>query len=98
MVRASEGVQSLWSEDWSKYYPISDHWLKYWSAVSAPSGERLTEDRDRLFLKGKPLVPANSVEDLTDHWNNSQLMPPGRDDLQKDIEARFCSLRVIMQC
>ena len=29
------------------------------------------------------------MEDLIDHWHNAQLMHPGRDKLQKDLESRF---------
>ena len=61
MVRAIEGVRSILMEDWSDDYANSDHWLKYWNAVSAPSDddwqEGLTEDGDKLFLKDKLLVP-----------------------------------------
>ena len=83
MARSIEGVQSVGMEDWSDDYASSDHWLKYWNAVSAPSdddwSEGLTEDGDKLFLKDKLLVPENRVEDLIDHWHNAQLMHPGRD-------------------
>ena len=93
MVRAIEGVQSVLMEHWSDGYANSDHWLKYWNAVSAPSDhdwpEGLTEDGDKLFLKDKLLLPENRVEDLIDHWHNAQLMHPGRDKLQKDLESRF---------
>ena len=34
MVRAIEGVQSVVMEDWSDDYVNSNHWLKYWNAVS----------------------------------------------------------------
>ena len=101
MVRAIEGVQSVLMQDWSDDYANSDHWLKYWNAVSAPSyddwPDGLTENGDKLFLKDKLLVPENQVEDLIDHWHNAQLMQPGRDKLQKDLEARFFFLRVITQ-
>ena len=67
--------------------------LKYWNALSAPSDEDwpegLTEDGDKLFLKDKLLVPENRVEDLIDHWHNAQLMRPGRDKVQRDLESRF---------
>ena len=89
MVRAIEGVQSDWSED----YANSDHWLKYWNAVSARSDdewpEGLTEDGDKLFLRDKLLVAENRLEDLIDHSHNAQLMHLGRDKLQKDLESRF---------
>ena len=51
--------------------------------------EGLTEDEDKLFLKDKLLVPENWVEDLIAYWHNAQLMHPGRDKLQKDLESRF---------
>ena len=93
MVRAIEGVQSALMEDWSDDYANSDHWLKYWNVVSAPSDDDwpdgLTEDVDKVFLKDNLLVPENGVEDLIDHWHNAQLMHPGRDKLQKDLESRF---------
>ena len=57
MLRAIEGVQSVLMEDWSDDYANSDHWLKYWNAVRAPSDddwpEGTTEDGDKLFLKDK---------------------------------------------
>ena len=52
-----------------------------------PAG--LTEDGDKLFLKDKLLVPENRVEELIDHWHNAQLMHPGRDKMQQDLEWRF---------
>ena len=80
MVQAIEGLQSVLMEDWSDDYANSDHWLKYWNAVSAQSEddwlEGLTEDGDELFLKNKILVPEDRVEDLIDHWHNIQLMHP----------------------
>ena len=61
--------------------------------MSAPSDdewrEGLTEDGDKLFLKDKLLVPENRVEELIDHWHNAQLMHPGRDKMQRDLECRF---------
>ena len=51
--------------------------------------EGLTEDGDKLFLKDKLLVPENRMEELIDHWHNAQLMHPGRDKLQQDLEWRF---------
>ena len=61
--------------------------------MSAPSDddwpEGLTEDGDKLFLKDKLLVPENRVEELIDHWHNAQLMHPGRDKMQQDLEWRF---------
>ena len=61
--------------------------------MSAPSEdewpEGSTEDGDKLFLKDKPLVPENRMEELIDHWHNAQLMHPGRDKMQQDLEWRF---------
>ena len=61
--------------------------------MSVPSDEdwpeRLTEGGDKLFLKDKLLVPENRVEDLIDDWHNAELMHPGRDKMQKDLESMF---------
>ena len=93
MVAPVELVRSVLTEDWSDDYAASEHLSKYWNAVSAPSDddwpEGLTEDGDRLFLKDKLLVPENRVEELIDHWHNAQLMLPGRDKMQQDLEWRF---------
>ena len=93
MVRAIEGVQSVLMEDWSDDYANSDHWLKYWNSVSAPSDddwpEGLTEDGDKLFLKDKFSGPENRVEHLSDGWHKVQLMHLGRDKSQKYLESRF---------
>ena len=93
MVAPVELVRSVLTEDWSDDYAASDHWSKYWNAVSAPSDdewpEGLTEDGDKLFLKDKLLVPENRMEELIDHWHNAQLMHPGRDKMQQDLEWRF---------
>ena len=93
MVAPVELVRSVLTEDWSDDYAASEHWGKYWNAVSAPSDdewpEGLTEDGDKLFLKDKLLVPENRVEELIDHWHNAQLMHPGRDKMQQDLERRF---------
>ena len=63
MVAPVELVRSVLTEDWSDDYAASEHWSKYWNAVSAPSDdewpEGLTEDGDKLFLKDKLLVPEN---------------------------------------
>ena len=63
MVAPVELVKSVLTEDWSDDYTASEHWSKYWNAVSAPSDdewpEGLTEDGDKLFLKDKLLVPEN---------------------------------------
>ena len=93
MVASVELVRSVLTEDWSDDYAASEHWSKYWNAVSAPSDdewpEGLTEDGDELFVKDKLLVPENRMEELIDHWHNSQLMHPGRDKMQQDLEWRF---------
>ena len=93
MVAPVELVRSVLTEDWSDDYAASEHWSKYWNAVSAPSDEEwpegLTEDGDKLFLKDKLLVPENRVEELIDYWHNAQLMHPGRDKMQQDLEWRF---------
>ena len=61
--------------------------------MSAPSDDEwpggLTEDQVRPFLKQKLLVPQNRVEALIDHWNNAQLMHPGRDKMQRNLKWRF---------
>ena len=93
MVASVELVRSVLTEDWSDDYAASEHWSKYWNAVSAPSDdewpEGLTEDGDKLFLKEKLLVPENRMEELIDHWHNAQFMHPGRDKMQQDLEWRF---------
>ena len=93
MVVPVELVRSVLPEDWSDDYAASEHWSKYWNAVSAPSDnewpEGLTEDGDKPFLKDKLLVPENRMEELIDHWHNAQLMHPGRDKMQQDLEWRF---------
>ena len=93
MVAPVELVRSVLTEDWSDDYAASEHWSKYRNAVSAPSDddwpEGLTEDGDKLFLKDKLLVPENRVEELIDHWHNAQLMHPGRDKMQQDLEWRL---------
>ena len=90
MVAPVELVRSLLTDDWSDDYAASDHWSRYWNAVSAPSDddwpEGLTEDGDKFFLKDKLLVPENRTEELIDHWHNAQLMHPGRDKMQQDLE------------
>ena len=93
MVAPVELVRSVLTEDWSGDYAASEHWSKYWNAVRAPFDdewpEGLTEDGDKLFLKDKLLVPENRMEELIDHWHNAQLMHPGRDKMQQDLEWRF---------
>ena len=93
MVAPVEVVRSVLTKDWSDDYAASDHWSRYWNAVSAPSDdewpEGLTEDGDKLFLKDKLLVPENRMEELIDHRHNTQLMHPGRDKMQQDLEWRF---------
>ena len=93
MVAPVELVRSVLTEDWSDDYAASDHWSRYWNAVSAPLDdewpEGLTEDGDKLFLKDKLLVPENRMQALIDHWYNAQLMHPGQDKMQQDLEWRF---------
>ena len=93
MVAPVELVRSVLTEDWSDDYAASEHWSRYWNAVSAPSDnewpEGLTEDGDKLFLKDKLLVPENQMEELIDHWHNARLMHPGQDKMQQDLEWRF---------
>ena len=36
MVAPVELVRSVLTEDWSDDYAASEHWSKYWNAVSAP--------------------------------------------------------------
>ena len=76
MVAHVELVRSVLTVDWSDDYAASDHWSKYWNAVSARSDdewpEGVTEDGE-----------------LIDHWHNAQLMHPGRDKMQQDPEWRF---------
>ena len=37
MVAPVGAVRSVLTEDWSDDYAASEHWSKYWNAVSAPS-------------------------------------------------------------
>ena len=101
MVRATEGVQSVLREDWSDDYANSDHWLKYWNAVSVASNddwpEGMTENREKLFFKAKRLVPKSRVEHFFDHWHNSQLMHRDEINCRRTWSRRFSSLRVITQ-
>ena len=93
MMAPVELVRLVLTEDWLDEYVASEHWSRYWNAVSAPSDdewpEGLTEDGDKLFLKDELLVPENRMEELIDHWHNAQLMHPGRDKMQQDLEWRF---------
>ena len=93
LVAPIEYVESVLVEDWSENSAASEHWNKYCNAVSAPSDdewpEGLTEDGDKPILNDKLLVPENRVEALIDHWHNAQLMHPGRDKMQQDLEWRF---------
>ena len=93
MVAPVELVRSVLTEDWSDDYAASEHWSRYWNAVSAPSDDEwpkgLTEDGDKLFLKDKLLVPEDQMEELIDHWHNAQLMHSGRNKMQLDLEWGF---------
>ena len=86
-------VELVLMEDWLEDCAASEHWNRYWNAVSAPSDdewpEGLIEDEDKLVLNNKLLVPDNRVEALIDHWHNAQLMHPGREKMQRDLEWRF---------
>ena len=86
-------VESELMEDWSEDYAALEHWNKYWNAVTAPSDnewpEGGTEDGDKLFLNDKLLVHENRVEALINHWHNTELIHPGRDKMQCDLEWRF---------
>ena len=93
MVAPVEVVRSVLTEDWSDDYAASEHWNRYWNAVSAPSDdewhEGLTEDGDKFCLKDKVSVPENRMEELIDHWHNAQLMHPGRDKMEQDLGWHF---------
>ena len=56
-----EYVESVLMEDWWNDCAASQHWNKYWNAVSAPSDDEspevLTEDGYKLFLNDKLLEP-----------------------------------------
>ena len=92
-----EYMESVLMEDWAEDYAASEHWNRYWNAVSAPSDdewpEGLAEDGDKPFLSDKLLVPESRVEALIDHWHNAQLMHPGRDKMQRELEWRFSKKR-----
>ena len=64
VVAPVELLRSVLTEDWS----ASEHWGRYWNAVSALSDdewpEGLTEDGDKFFLKDKLLVRENRMEEL----------------------------------
>ena len=40
MVAPVELVRSVLTEDWSDDYAASEHWSRYWNAVSAPSDDK----------------------------------------------------------
>ena len=86
-------VESVLMEDWSEDYVSSEHWNKYWHAMSAPADdewpEGLTENRNKVSLNDKLLVPENWVEALIDHSHNAQLMHPGCGKMQRDLEWGF---------
>ena len=81
-----EYVGSVLMVDWSEDYAASEHWNRYWNAVSAPWDdewpESLKEDGDKLFLNDKLLLLEDGVEALIDHWHNAKLMLRGRDKMQ----------------
>ena len=88
-----EYAESVFMEDWFEDYAASGNWNRYWNAMSASSDDEwaqgLTADGDKLFLNDKLLVPKNRVEALIDHWRNAELMQPGRNKMQRDLEWRF---------
>ena len=61
--------------------------------MSAPSDDEwpevLTKDGEKLLLNDKLLVLEIRVEALIEDWQNAQLMHPGRDKMQRDLEWRF---------
>ena len=85
--------ESVLMEDCSGDYAASEHWNKVWNTVSAPLDdewpEGVTEDGHNLLLNDKLLFLENRVEALNDHWHNVQLMHPGRDKMQRDLEWWF---------
>ena len=93
LVAPIEHPESVLMEDWLEDYAASEHKNRYWNAVSAPCDDEwpkgVTEDRNKLFLNDKLLVPESRVEALIDHWHNAQLMHLGRDKMQRDLEWRF---------
>ena len=42
-----------------------------------------------MFPQGQAIGPENRMEELIDHWHNAQLMHPGRNKMQQDLEWRF---------
>ena len=88
-----EYVEPVLMEDRSENYAASEHWNKYWNTVSAPSDnecpEVLTDYRDKLLPNDKLMVPEKRVEALMNNWNNVQLLRPGRDKMQRDLQWRF---------
>ena len=73
-----EYVDPVLLENWSEDYGPSEHWNKYWNAVSAPSDDELpkgsTEHGETLFLNEKRSVQKTPVQALIDHWQNAQFM------------------------
>ena len=63
-----ELVRSVLTEDWSDDYAASEHWSRYWNAVSAPSDdewpEGLTEDGDNFSSR-------TSYWSLRTEWRSS---------------------------
>ena len=72
---------------------LVEHGNKYCNAMSTPLHDEwpksLTEDKEKLLLNDKLLVPENRVEALIDHCYKAQLMHPGRNKMQRDLEWRF---------
>ena len=61
MVAPVELVRFVLTEDWLDDYAASDHWSRYWNAVSAPSDdewpEGLTEDGEKIIPQGQAIGP-----------------------------------------
>ena len=53
MVAPVELVRSVLTEDWSDDYAASEHWSKYWNAVSAPSDDEWPEGWGQAVPQGQ---------------------------------------------
>ena len=78
MVAPVELVRSVLTEDWSDDYAASEHTSRYWNAVSAPSDDEWPEGLTEGGI---------SYSSRISYW--SQLMHPGWDKMQQDLEWRF---------
>ena len=45
-----ELVRLVLTEDWSDDYAASDHWSRYWNAVSAPSDDEWPEGLTEFLI------------------------------------------------